>query len=72
MLRITSINKRYGEFSHKNVNKTVVLEKDKNRFKENDIKIHFGNNKKLMDLVGDYEFISWKETIIRIIKHHGL
>ncbi len=59
-------------FLIKNVNKTVVLEKDKNRFKENDIKIHFGNNKKLMDLIGDYEFISWKETIIRIIKHHGL
>ncbi len=31
--------------------------------KNNEIKIHYGENKKLMDLVGNYRFLAWEDSV---------
>lgn len=51
--------------------KTITLETDKTRFRKNDVDIHFGDNAKLLSLIGDYEFTSWRETIFRVVKYYG-
>jgi len=47
--------------------RTIKLETERNRMKENDIKLHYGDNSKLKKLIGEYEFISWRKTISGVI-----
>ena len=39
-----------------------------NRVRNDDIKVHYGDNKKLISIIGNYEFIFWKKTINKIMQ----
>ena len=49
--------------------KDIKLNFDQSRLTKNDIKIHYGDNSKLLELVGGYNFIPWKKTIYGMIKN---
>ena len=38
-----------------------------NRIRKDEHPIHYGDNKKLLSIIGDYKFISWKKTINKIM-----
>ena len=35
--------------------------------KNQDMNIYFGDNKKLIQLIGDFKFISWKKTVRKMM-----
>ena len=41
---------------------------EKSRVRNDDIIVHYGDNKKLINMIGNYEFIFWKKTINKIMK----
>tara|TARA_B110000090_G_C13359048_1_gene437738 strand:- start:832 stop:1737 length:906 start_codon:yes stop_codon:yes gene_type:complete len=49
--------------------KDIKLNIDQSRGSKNDIKIHYGDNSKLLKLVGEYNFIAWQKTINSMILH---
>ena len=51
--------------SGKDIKKVI----DADRIRKNDINIHFGDNKKLLSIVGDYTFVPWRETINKIMEY---
>ena len=50
--------------------KEIELIRDEKRIRNNDIKFHYGNNFKLLKLIGNYEFTSWEETLAQTIKNN--
>ena len=48
--------------------KKIKCKIEKNRVRNDDIKVHYGDNKKLISIIGNYEFIFWKKTIIKIMQ----
>ena len=46
----------------------IKIKINQSRIRKKDINIHFGDNKKLLSLVGSYKFISWKESVKKIMK----
>ncbi len=45
----------------------VSIEVEERRFVQVDIKTHYGDNSKLLDLLGKFEFIPWKESVKRML-----
>ena len=41
---------------------------DQTRFRKEDFHIHYGDNKKLLSIIGEYKFTSWENTIHKIMK----
>ena len=48
--------------------KKIKCKIEKNRVRNDDIKVHYGDNKKLISIIGNYEFIFWKKTINKIMQ----
>ena len=48
-------------------NQNIKIVPKKTNQKVQDMNIYFGDNKKLIQLIGNYEFISWKNTVRRMI-----
>jgi len=42
---------------------------DEHRIRKDDITIHYGDNKKLLSIIGDYTFMPWRETINKIMEN---
>lgn len=49
--------------------KDIILDIDQSRESKNNVKIHYGDNSKLLELVGKYNFIPWKKTIYGMVKN---
>ena len=49
--------------------KKIKCKIEKNRVRNDDIKVHYGDNKKLISIIGNYEFIFWKKTINKIMQN---
>ena len=49
--------------------KEINIVNEKTRLKENDVSIHFGCNKKLLKIIGEYNFISWEEAINTVMSN---
>ncbi len=49
--------------------KKIKIISEQKRLRKNDVKIHFGDNSKLLELVGKYDFISWQKTIKSILEN---
>jgi GDP-4-dehydro-6-deoxy-D-mannose reductase len=45
----------------------VSIEVEERRFVQVDIKTHYGDNSKLLDLLGKFKFIPWKESVKRML-----
>ena len=50
--------------------KKIELISDKSRFRENDIPIHYGDNTKLLDIIGEFTFTDWNNTLKKTIDYH--
>ena len=48
--------------------KEITIVSEEKRIRSNDLLVHFGDNKKLHKIVGDYEFTSLKNTVKNISK----
>lgn len=49
--------------------KDITISIEDERVRKNDMLVHFGDNTKLLNIVGDFEFSSWKNTINKIIEN---
>ena len=49
--------------------KEISIVSEEERIRKNDSLIHFGDNTKLLKIVGDYNFTSWKNTINKIMEN---
>lgn len=49
--------------------KEISIVSEEERIRKNDLLIHFGDNTKLLKIVGDYNFTSWKNTINKIMEN---
>tara|TARA_B100001057_G_C22780082_1_gene923293 strand:- start:239 stop:1147 length:909 start_codon:yes stop_codon:yes gene_type:complete len=47
--------------------KDITVVNEETRMRKNDVTIHFGNNSKLIKIIGDYKFTSWENTIHNIM-----
>ena len=47
--------------------KNITIVNETARLKKNDIPIHFGDNRKLLNIIGKYTFNSWQDTIQKIL-----
>ena len=50
--------------------KEIELVCDEKRIRDNDIKLHYGDNLKLLNLIENYEFTSWEKTLTQTIEPH--
>ena len=50
-------------------NKDITIVNEEKRMRKNDLLIHYGNNTKLLKIVGNYKFTSWKNTIHKIMEN---
>jgi len=46
--------------------KSIDILFEKKRLKSHDMKDHYGNNRKLLSIIGEYDFIDWKSEISKI------
>lgn len=51
--------------------KKIQLISEKDRSIRGDTKIHYGDNKKLLELIGNYEFIPWKVTLSSVMNKNN-
>lgn len=49
--------------------KTINIVNDEKRVRSNDLMLHFGNNSKLIKIIGDYKFTSWQNTVHKIMEN---
>lgn len=49
--------------------KDITISSEEVRMRKNDMLIHFGDNAKLLKIVGDFQFSSWKNTINKIMEN---
>ncbi len=50
--------------------KKIELITDKSRLRKNDIPIHYGDNTKLKDIIGEFKFTDWNTTLRKTINYH--
>ncbi len=48
--------------------KQIKIKLNQSRIRKIDMNIHFGDNKKLLSLVGTYKFISWQQSLKKLMK----
>lgn len=51
----------------KSSNKDITIVNEVARMKRDDMQIHFGDNSKLLKIIGKYSFNSWEDTIHKIL-----
>jgi len=50
--------------------KEIQLITEKERTRANDMKLHYGDNRKLLNLIGNYKFTSWRTTLRQTMQNH--
>ena len=50
--------------------KQIELITEETRLRDNDMQSHYGDNTKLLNLIGDYSFADWATTLEKTIKNH--
>ena len=48
-------------------NQDIEIKSENATQKNQDMNIYYGDNKKLIQLIGDFKFISWKKTVRKMM-----